>query len=76
SNDFDQHVDVLADGHPRRKGLVSRMRRTASNVIRHPFRISSNSGGVSRPGAADLTGSGTHNAPFGSGDGGGRQGQR
>ncbi|CBJ28564.1 hypothetical protein Esi_0109_0010 [Ectocarpus siliculosus] len=78
SNDFDQHVDVLADGHPRRKGLVSRMRRTASNVIRHPFRSSSsNSGGVSRPGAADLTGSGgAHNAPFGSGDGGGRQGQR
>ncbi|CAM9707198.1 unnamed protein product, partial [Scytosiphon promiscuus] len=45
SGEFDPTGDVTAnDGHlhlhhhHRRKGLVSRMRRTASNVIRHPFR--------------------------------------
>lgn len=46
--ELDLHGDLVNDHHPRRRGLVSRMRRTASSVIR--FRNSSRSQDLSARG--------------------------
>ncbi|CAN0117991.1 unnamed protein product, partial [Laminaria digitata] len=57
SSEFDFSEDLTTDNPARRRGIVSRMRRTASSVIRHPFRTSSrNSNNTSQHSASSSLG--------------------